>query len=299
MNVNKININQSEQSYYIASDIYDVSYHNSGTTFDSLSELLNSENLSILIPSEIRCGGMTIRFIQSSDNKYVQYRLMSNEFTKDIAQWAIDDESVYTENPEFIYVKTDADDRLLWWIYADGSIDWAKGVPTPIQEELKKLEQLIKVNTEGAESIVSRVSANEASIAAINEDMVEVAEALNKKADGEYEESLEYVRLNKDADERILNGIKSDGTNYMPKAEIDTLLLDGNQVDNDSVVAHKYIESPEFIRYYCDADGRLIWWIYQDGGVDWANGVPQPIQVELRKLEQLISEGDSSISEQI
>ena len=138
----------------------------------------------------------------------------------------------YTENPEFLYVKKDADDRLLWWIYADGSVDWAKGVPTPIQEELKKLEQLIKDNTEGAESIVSRVTANEASIAAINEGIVnykvEVAEALNKKADGEYEESLEYVRLNKDADERILNGIKSDGTNYMPKAEIDTLLLDGN-----------------------------------------------------------------------
>ena len=63
MNVNKININQSEQTYYIASDIYDVSYHNSGTTFESLSVLLSAENLSTLIPSEIRCGGMTIRFI--------------------------------------------------------------------------------------------------------------------------------------------------------------------------------------------------------------------------------------------
>ena len=63
MNVNKININQSEQTYYIASDIYDVSYHNSGTTFASLSTLLSSENLSTLIPSAIRCGGMTIRFV--------------------------------------------------------------------------------------------------------------------------------------------------------------------------------------------------------------------------------------------
>ena len=83
MNVNKININQSEQSYYIASDIYDVSYHNNNTSFTSLSELLSSENLSTLIPTEVRCGGMTIRFIQSSDNKYMQYRLMSNEFTTD------------------------------------------------------------------------------------------------------------------------------------------------------------------------------------------------------------------------
>ena len=63
MNVNKININQSEQSYYIASDIYDVSYYNNGTTFASLSTLLSSENLSTLIPSAIRCGGMTIRFV--------------------------------------------------------------------------------------------------------------------------------------------------------------------------------------------------------------------------------------------
>ena len=72
MNVNKININQSESSYYIASDIYDVSYHNSGATFSSLSELLSSENLSTLIPTAVRLRAMTIRFVQSSDTKYVQ-----------------------------------------------------------------------------------------------------------------------------------------------------------------------------------------------------------------------------------
>ena len=63
MNVNKININQSSQTYYIASDIYDVSYHNNGATFASLTALLNDSNLSTLIPVAIRCGGMTIRFI--------------------------------------------------------------------------------------------------------------------------------------------------------------------------------------------------------------------------------------------
>ena len=43
--------------------VYDVSAHNNGTSFISLSKLLSSENLSTFIPSEIRCGGMTIRFI--------------------------------------------------------------------------------------------------------------------------------------------------------------------------------------------------------------------------------------------
>ena len=63
MNVNKININQSEQPYYIASDIYDVSAHNDDATFEALSALLSDSNLSTLIPSAVRCGGMTIRFI--------------------------------------------------------------------------------------------------------------------------------------------------------------------------------------------------------------------------------------------
>ena len=92
MNVNKININQSEPTYYIASDIYDVSYHNNGITFPSLSALLSAENLSVLIPSTIRCGGMTIRFVQSSDNKYVQYRLISDEWNTTPSDWqGVDD----------------------------------------------------------------------------------------------------------------------------------------------------------------------------------------------------------------
>ena len=87
MNINKININQSEQTYYIASDIYDVSAHNNGATFESLSALLSAENLSTLIPTAVRYGGMTIRFVQSSDNKYVQYRLLSNIFSTDEGDW--------------------------------------------------------------------------------------------------------------------------------------------------------------------------------------------------------------------
>ena len=87
MNINKININQTEPSYYIASDIYDVTANNNGTSFTSLSELLSDENLSTLIPTEVRCGGMTIRFIQSSDNKYVQYRLMTSEWSLNESDW--------------------------------------------------------------------------------------------------------------------------------------------------------------------------------------------------------------------
>ena len=87
MNINKININQTEPIYYIASDIYDVTARNNGATFESLQSLLSSDNLSPLIPSAVRCGGMTIRFVQSSDNKYVQYRLMADAWSTIESDW--------------------------------------------------------------------------------------------------------------------------------------------------------------------------------------------------------------------
>lgn len=74
---------------------YDVTAHNSGATFASLSVLLNSENLATLIPTEIRHGGMSIKFVLSSDNNYVQYRLMADEWSTFVGDWqSIDNNDV-------------------------------------------------------------------------------------------------------------------------------------------------------------------------------------------------------------
>ena len=83
----------SELDRQVRQVIYDVTSNNDGATFASLSELLSDENLSTLIPVSVRCGGMSIRFVQSSDNKYVQYRLMSNSFNTTVTNWqGVDDE---------------------------------------------------------------------------------------------------------------------------------------------------------------------------------------------------------------
>lgn len=72
-------LNEIEQEQ-IQGGVYDVSSHNDGAVFESISALLGSANLSTLIPTPVRRGGMSIRFIQgsvpNSYNKYVQYRLM-------------------------------------------------------------------------------------------------------------------------------------------------------------------------------------------------------------------------------
>ena len=47
------------------------------------------------------------------------------------------------ENPEWIWVVVDAEDKILFGIKHDGSIDWSVGVPTPIREEFEAQKKRI------------------------------------------------------------------------------------------------------------------------------------------------------------
>lgn len=78
--------------------VYDVSAKNptagpnNNGKWESLSALLSDANLNTLIPTAVRKGGMTIRFVQSSDNKYVQYRLMTDSFSTILSDWISENE---------------------------------------------------------------------------------------------------------------------------------------------------------------------------------------------------------------
>lgn len=78
---------QSDVSQLSQKVIYDVSAHNDGAVFESLQSLLSSANLSTLIPVSVRHGGMSICFVQSSDNKYVQYRLKADSWSTVVSDW--------------------------------------------------------------------------------------------------------------------------------------------------------------------------------------------------------------------
>ena len=85
--------------------IYDVSSRNNGAVFESLQSLLSSPELNSLIPTSVRCGGMSVRFINFY-NKYVQYRYTGIETTGkpnpflDSANWKCTDCTIIVENTE-------------------------------------------------------------------------------------------------------------------------------------------------------------------------------------------------------
>lgn len=80
-------LNSALSNTVAESGVYDVTANNNNAKFASLSALLSSENLNTLIPSAKRKGGMSIKFILSSDNIYGQYRLMTEEFSTNVEDW--------------------------------------------------------------------------------------------------------------------------------------------------------------------------------------------------------------------
>lgn len=85
-------------------EIYDISANHADTKYANLIDALgtNGDN----IPPTLRKGGMTIKFVQSSDNKYAQFRLRSHSWTTNISDWYDETELICSKS---IDIPTDID----------------------------------------------------------------------------------------------------------------------------------------------------------------------------------------------
>ena len=167
--------------------IYDVSANNDGATFASLSALLSSENLSTLIPIAVRCGGMSIRFAQTSDNKYTQFRCKTQSFSANPEDWAFEGDDTLVENPEFIEAKTDKDGKLLESRKTDGT-----------KVEYCDFEIKGKIINDGIIEIQDGKSL-------IDEDVAESMQYINNP---------EFVDIKIDSDDKIIEATKKDGGKF-------------------------------------------------------------------------------------
>lgn len=219
--------------------IYDVSAHNNDAVFESLSALLNNADLNTLIPISVRCGGMNIRFVQTvlnSDNKYVQYRLIADEWSTDTEDWVIADEGVYIENYDFVYVKTDVAGKIFWGIKVDGTFYFGAGIPPQIQDYIKKLLNE-KVDKEEGKSLIDE----------------EYAEGVH------YIENSEFAEVKFDHDGRILEGIKNDGTKIIGS----NLKVLGSLDING--ISYSVVSNSEWLKAVIDSENKIICGIKTDG----------------------------------
>lgn len=110
----------------------------------------------------------------------------------------------YEKNDEYIRVYADAAGVFLFGIKKDGSIEWAKGIPTPVkkyvEERISEIEGTISDLASETNAALSELS-----------DEVNALLGIVKEI-GQYEENAEYIRAYYDAAGTFLFGIKKDGS---------------------------------------------------------------------------------------
>ena len=66
-------------------------------TYDDLADALGTNGANV--PAAVRKGGMSIKFVLSYDNKYVQFRLMKNQWSTTVSDWqGVDDVPTVNSN---------------------------------------------------------------------------------------------------------------------------------------------------------------------------------------------------------
>jgi hypothetical protein len=132
-------------------EVFDISAYHNNATYADLNAALTGNTGGV--PSSLQKCGMSVKFVRSSDNKYIQARCMAQNFTTDTTQWAIAENGVYVENPEFVYVKTDAEGKILWAIKVDGSIYYGAGVPQQVIDYIN--EKIAELSLDEYEDMVA------------------------------------------------------------------------------------------------------------------------------------------------
>ena len=97
------------------------------------------ENISVIAPE---CAYyIRVTFVEKSNAAYDSFScsIIAHGAIAEIEE-QVDSLSTFVDNnEEFIRVYIDANGKFVWGIRIDGTIEWAKGIPAPIREQLSKL----------------------------------------------------------------------------------------------------------------------------------------------------------------
>lgn len=187
----------------------------------------------------------------------------------------------YTDNPEFIRAYTDAEGKFLWGIRIDGSIEWAKGVPTPIQNALKELAD--KIKDLGGDKIEEVETALNEKIEALQDAIDVINASLKTLTDTfSFQDSPEFVNVVTDAEGKVLFGIKEDGKPYFPKNTMYS--VESNQ---------------EFLAAWLDSAGHVLFGLRTDGSTYVAKA---DFLTKIEEIRQLLEDngiGDDALKQRV
>ena len=149
------------------------------------------------------------------------------------------------ESPEFIKLIVDAEDHFLFGIQLDGSIEWGKGIPTPIRT---KLQEIITKCQQDKTDLLG-------SINTINDilDKTTIKDEAGEIQDTPFRviENEEFIMAVVDSEDRLIFGIyRATGKPYYPLNEM-----------------YHVIENEEYFAAWVTTDDKVVLGLRRDGQI--------------------------------
>lgn len=161
------------------------------------------------------------------------------------------------KSPEFIHCIVDSENHLLFGIQLDGSIEWGKGIPTPIKDKMQEIiNQSQQDKTELTEIVNATKEGLSVSIGTLQESKVDKEEGKSLIEDDvkkcfKVTENEEFIYVIVDSEDKLLFGIYRDtGKPYYPSNE--TYHVEQNE---------------EYFAAWLDADNHILLGIRRDGQI--------------------------------
>ena len=194
--------------------------------------------------------------------------------------------STTIENPEFAVLWA-IDEKILFGIQKDGNVYYGAGIPRQIEQYVEKYISDVVFGGKDVTEIIDTL--NEITI--FLEGFVSGSNLLDylNETYGHYEDSTEYINALVDAENKILEAIKPDGTKVLPSGKLDLNGFISESVDN-----------PEWLRTETDNSGRILNGIKRNGNhyvhniesetIDEINKNIKEVEEDVSELENIIGE---------
>lgn len=186
------------------------------------------------------------------------------------------------ESPEFLHCIVDAEDRFLFGIQLDGSIEWGKGIPAPIRTKLQEIItqcQQDKTDLLGSINTINGILDK----TTIKDEAGEIQNSPFRVISND-----EFLWTVVDSEERVLYGIYRDtGKPYYPLNEM-----------------YHVIQNEEFFAVWLDADDKVLLGIRRDGeiigeihAVNALKQIISQLQSDLASLQENVGTIDTNLKE--
>ena len=157
----------------------------------------------------------------------------------------------YVDNPEWVKVVTDNNDKVLFGVKSDGNFYFGAGCPPQVKEKILDFAS-IKVDKEDGKSLINSVFASAQEVI----------------------DNPEYLSAETDSEGKLLEGRREDGVK-VEKVAFETPKIDTNE-SNIGDIKTNTINSQEFLDVQTDENGKILSGRTKDGKLREFAGLVSP-----------------------